>query len=76
MTWRPIETAPKTGSFLACWRSKKMRRRLDILEWVESNGALWCGHTCINELEVSFSHWMPLPDLPEGATTAELTSAE
>jgi hypothetical protein len=60
-TPQPIETAPKSGRFMAWWRTKRLQR-WEMLEWTESG--LWAGSAAINEIETAFSHWLPEPPAP------------
>lgn len=58
---QPISTHPKSGRFLAYWRSKRLRR-WEILEWTDSG--LWASSAAVNDIEASFSHWLPEPAAP------------
>ena len=56
MTWRPIETAPTEGEFLAIGPYG-----MAVVNWfagliVESSQGYWDGG--------GWTHWMPLPDAP------------
>jgi hypothetical protein len=71
MTWRPIETAPDEGEFLAYDATSG---KMDVCVKTETFGV--CAVQCDGEYGpqdgefgghgVSITHWMPLPDPPTG----------
>ena len=64
--WRATRTTapPKTGSFIAWWRSKQHPAPC-ILKWDKEDKQLWtdCG-VAIHDFEQSFSAWMHCPTAP------------
>lgn len=61
---RPIATHPRSGRFWAWWRTKRIPK-WQALEWSEDGRHLSTdGGVAINEIEVSFSHWLPEPPPP------------
>lgn len=65
--WRPIETAPKDGTWILGFRPlKEYCDQWEVWRWVETVGFVgwenaadtsdFCGHP---------THWMPLPNPPE-----------
>lgn len=53
MEWKPIETAPKDGTFILTWHPEGGRP--EISRYV---GTYWTRWSIIP------THWMPLPDAP------------
>lgn len=76
MEWKPIESAPKDGSWIACWDGEKvhpvcwvddpMHHDEPYTGWAYADetwgGVLWEGY---NQVEDQPSHWMPLPSPPK-----------
>lgn len=63
--WQPIETAPKDGVWILC----KSFRRLTTeqsreISW---NGKCWATRDCSRLSDPT--HWMPLPEAPNGASS-------
>lgn len=62
--WRPIETAPKDGTFiLAGWRGNPAVNRLHFYHGEWTDGAS-------NDVYRQPTDWMPLPPPPAGPTPA------
>jgi hypothetical protein len=67
MAWQPIETAPKDGTEVLLWikgdeespRKGRWEERLDL-----RRGHKWC--VAYGWCEDTPTHWMPLPEPPEG----------
>lgn len=63
--WQPIETAPKDGDILVCWR---VGTDMLVVEWEESGyGGVSPGWSTLDGLcyhPEAFGHWMPLPSPP------------
>lgn len=75
--WRPIETAPKLGRFLACcvdpddWKAGASDP-YDNIEIVSGPvatpaGPKWLNHNSNNYTSLRFTHWLPLPSPPSPA---------
>ncbi len=61
---RSIETHPRSGRFWAWWRTKRIPK-WQALEWSEDGRYLTTdGGVVVNEIEMSFSHWLPEPPPP------------
>ena len=62
--WRPIETAPRDGSFiLVC--DIKDRRMMTVVFWIDDESWPWARDDDGEFSPDSFTHWMPLPESPE-----------
>jgi hypothetical protein len=62
--WQDIETAPKDGTFiLAFGNGVAIHNCHYIAEWSEGDGWI-CSYS---DVDVTPSHWMPLPNPPEQA---------
>lgn len=60
-TWRPIETAPKDGTwFLGACRRSDDRWSFALVAWEDGDG--YFGD--VADFPVSATHWLPLPDAP------------
>ena len=64
-TWRPIETAPKDGTFVDLW-DELSKTRLPNCCWDALTGRwmIWGGTLSMSCDRIKF--WMPLPKPPEG----------
>lgn len=60
MKWQPIETAPKDGTEVLTFRQAKL---MAVAIWFEEIGR-WCVTDGCDIVDVT--HWMPLPEPPEG----------
>lgn len=62
--WQPIETAPKDGNSILAWCPRIMRC---VEVWWEQDdyegGGYWQDD---GDTEPFLSHWMPLPEPPNG----------
>lgn len=58
MTWQPIETAPRDGTYVLVWNTLSEAPIIAMYE-----GAYWedSYEGCTN---IKASHWMPLPEAP------------
>jgi hypothetical protein len=83
MSWQPIETAPKDGTFIDLW-NKKAGARIVNVRWVVEPRDRFAHPTCIMDgwktsregpwgclSPDQFSHWMPLPSPPQSQAEAE-----
>tara|TARA_Y100000310_G_scaffold63233_1_gene58530 strand:- start:2296 stop:2508 length:213 start_codon:yes stop_codon:yes gene_type:complete len=70
MKWQPIDTAPKDGTeILVYGRSKKERWQMFTVVFWQYN--CWTltetgGYAEDSDPSLDPTHWMPLPDPPEG----------
>lgn len=67
--WQPIETVPKDGRKVVLGRFVKQcphghAGRIEIDKW--RGGNPWLGFGRFNEQYWPPTHWMPLPDPPNG----------
>jgi hypothetical protein len=60
MTWRPIETAPKDGTFILAWFEEAQQH---LLLWWFANHWRFKGNDTIPLMDPT--HWMPLPEPPD-----------
>ena len=60
--WKPIETAPKDGTRIMLWPIGNCRNGLRM------ETGHWClnGHWKCGERSPRATHWMPLPEPPDG----------
>lgn len=80
MSWQPIETAPKDGTYILAWGSFSEQVAPNLIwvtKWVESSGPKMedAGNGLYRKVHVSgwgtypcnlyATHWMPLPTPPE-----------
>ena len=78
MEWRPIETAPKDGSWLMVYERSDFPPSVWVVRWgnIEGSGG-WLDEKCWVTVGLGpnpdtydadmATHWMPLPDPPKGA---------
>ena len=73
--WQPIETAPKDGSVILLFRTKKQTRTIYPARWAEALDPSYpwqvlCAYHGDNFLldDCHMTHWMSLPEPPEGDT--------
>ncbi len=73
--WQPIETAPKDGSEIMLFDPKFQRFRIGSWredEFLPDLGEMWLDDsyddfsTGLNSCPLEPTHWMPLPDAPNG----------
>ncbi len=68
MEWRPIETAPKDGTWIIATAGTDDPDFLVAVRWAKFAKAE-CWHdlcrTSYPTLEFSATHWMPLPESPQ-----------
>ena len=68
MTWQPIETAPRDGTYILLGYTQQgdeMPTGLFVgVGSLHENGKLWVINSWDNE-KAWPTHWMPLPDPPE-----------
>lgn len=60
-TWQPISSAPKDGTEILAYDEGAMM----LTCWLEDEGAWWDN----GAMNPAPTHWMPLPDPPQDATT-------
>jgi hypothetical protein len=67
--WRPIETAPKDGTWIVAWCVHPYASSMTqpdeyvgpvVASWIDHNGGGWTWHGHLG----NFTHWMPLPPPP------------
>jgi hypothetical protein len=61
--WRPIETAPKDGTQILVYLGKHYGINIVVVFW-QPDGERWM-MTAAQPLEVSATHWQPLPEPPK-----------
>ena len=66
MSWRPIATAPKDGTWLLLFTPDATEPRIYVGAWAEFENydACWVENYCDDPLPAEPSHWMPLPEPP------------
>lgn len=73
--WQPIETAPKDGSNILLYSPDGIYEASWSLRYPPAKDGFWrpldlpshgCG--CCGEPDDEPTHWMPLPEPPEGGT--------
>ena len=76
MEWQPIETAPKDGTIFDVWCSEHKGytdapKRIANCKY--SEGVIWFLHShgwfelnTLDFLHATITHWMPLPEPPNG----------
>ena len=71
--WQPIETAPK-GRVILLWAITDRGDDGEVINWKMATGAapfdgptewIWDGYR-LREWDVHPTHWMPLPEPPDG----------
>ena len=68
MTWQPIETAPKDGSWVLLFLPEWGRGQARIGQWIRSReDSGWYGREFKEVFNDGPTHWMPLPDSPTEA---------
>ena len=77
--WRPIETAPKDGSYLLLWEQYSDAPFVGYWsggswsvshEHVDAEGG-WDGANVVDALSMPITHWMPIPAPPTSAEGVE-----
>ena len=77
--WRPIETAPKDGSYLLLWEQYSDAPFVGYWsggswsvshEHVDAEGG-WDGANVVDALSMPITHWMPIPAPPASAEGVE-----
>lgn len=63
--WRPIETAPNSGTFLIYWKKPDKTNVIRIATAL--NGWIGYGDFYVHRA-FEATHWMPLPEPPKGTT--------
>jgi len=73
--WQKIETAPKDGVWCLLWSEHPDGRpHVSVRQYRRWSGGgthdepemLWVDHLACISRSLHFTHWMPLPPLPEG----------
>lgn len=67
MYWRPISTAPTEDCKILAYVHFHLGPEVVIVEGPTESGA-WI-YTELDWMDVHPTHWMPLPDIPEGEHT-------
>lgn len=64
LTWQPIDTAPKDGTWIMGWASGDLNP--SRISWGRNhrNNLSWCTAFC-SFVEGYITHWTPLPRIPE-----------
>jgi hypothetical protein len=66
--WKPIETAPKDGTWFLGWRPTTIKQdQLDTYQWCEKplgDPPFWINAADSNDWYEQPTHWMPLPEPP------------
>ncbi len=68
--WQPIETFPRDGNgYLVC--DARTLDSHEVVFWDDEEKTGWCLHTSDGPSyhPATFTHWMPLPDMPGDQTT-------
>lgn len=77
--WRPIETAPKDGTYLLLWEQYSTNPFVGCWafgawtvshEHVDAEGG-WDGANVVDALSMPITHWMPIPAPPTSAEGVE-----
>ena len=63
MNWQPISTAPAEGVFLVYMPDERASERIQVAKW-HPNVKVIGG--CFHFDRKPVTHWMPLPNPPEG----------
>lgn len=65
--WQPIETAPKDGTDILAWGPFGHGHLVvSFDDKAEQPGWPWCTLDGPNYSLTTFTHWMPLPNPPDG----------
>jgi hypothetical protein len=72
MTWQPIETAPKDGTWVLLY--DKRSDLAEVAQWDSDKTyfddcPIYGWHTAngIDYMTLTFTHWMPMPEPPDEA---------
>lgn len=74
MSWQPIETAPKDGTYVLLLGDSGYTTtpyRVAVGCWIEGYRDFWINHSndAFTDDGEPPTHWMPLPDPPETLAT-------
>ena len=67
MEWQPIETAPKNGTDVLCFRLLRGEPDIATARWKPDAEAFGGPGWCYAPGRHGPTHWMPMPAPPEGA---------
>lgn len=70
MNWQPLETAPKDGTFVLMYRNGTVDTARWYDDWMFGRSAWGNGSWSYPDHALP-SHWMPLPEPPQGIHKTE-----
>lgn len=67
MEWKPIETAPKDGTWILAINVETNRTRQHVVHYSERHGNKfpWVTDSAPMSFVAGITHWMPLPPAPK-----------
>lgn len=65
--WKPIDTAPRDGSWILGWRDTFIQDQIEVwrLATYNKNPDMWLNAADSNDYDQQPTHWMPLPEPPK-----------
>ncbi|UOF77855.1 hypothetical protein [Bacteriophage sp.] len=74
--WQPIETAPKDGTWVLCFRYLDDKPDVASAFWKPDRGAFGGAFWTYAALDNAPTHWMPLPAAPSASPAPQPVAAE